>query len=236
MIYVFHIYVKNIVTYIFPPIRFWLQSSTIHGVDLTPKPFLGFRTTVLVMTPRWEYRVWGEDLSELRAEVVALDESLGLRVSQETYLVGSLDTNAKIRSGILEVKRLIEIEQAFQLWTPTLKEAFPLPEATVAEVLALVLGSDPPRSGVPSFETSGFLTHARGAGVIVADARKRRDGYRHKGCILEFAEVTINGSTLNTVAVESEELATATDLAARLGIDTLPNQSYPTAIRHTLHL
>jgi exopolyphosphatase/guanosine-5'-triphosphate,3'-diphosphate pyrophosphatase len=188
------------------------------------------------MAPRWEYRVWGEDLSELRAKVAALEASLGVRVSRETYLVGSPDTNAKIRAEILEVKRLLKTDRAFQLWTPTLKEPFPLAAATVSEVLAIVLGSDSPRLEVSSFEMANFLAQAKRAGVIVAEVSKRRDGYRHEGCLLEFAEVTVGGSTLHTVAIESEDLETAGDLAARMGISTLPNQSYPMTIRHALHI
>ena len=188
------------------------------------------------MAPRWEYRVWGEDLSELRAKMAALEHSLGVRISHETYLVGSPDTNAKIRAEILDVKRLLKTDRAFQLWTPTLKEPFPLVAATVHEVLAIVLGSDSPRLEVSPFEMAGFLAQAQKAGVVLVEVSKKRDGYRHEGCLLESAEVTVGGSTLFTVAIESEDLETAGYLAARLGISTLPNQSYPMAIRDALHI
>ncbi len=82
-------------------------------------------------------------------------------------------TNAKIRAGILEVKRLLKTDRAFQLWTPTLKEPFPLAAATVSEVLAIVLGSDSPRSEMSSFEMANFLAQAKRAGVIVAEVSKR---------------------------------------------------------------
>ena len=234
-IYVFHIYVNNIVADIFHQFGFGVRKRRRAPLQ-DAKTALGFRTTVRVMTPRWEYRVWGEDLSDLRAEVVALNESLGLRVSRETYLVGSPDTNAKIRDEILDVKRLIKTEHDFELWTPTLKEPFPLTATTVNEVLAMVLQSDPPKPEVLSFNSSGLLAHARGGGVIVAEVTKRRETYRQGDCLLEFVDATINGFTRHTVAIESEELSTAFELAARLGISTFPNQSYPAAIRRTLQM
>jgi len=189
------------------------------------------------MTPRYEYRVWAPDLTELEVRLVKRCEPLGVRVSEEIYLVFlRTDLNVKIRSGVLDIKQLVGTEQGFQLWAPTLKEAFPLPRSSAAEVLADIAKSDPPAGRDEPVLLDGFLALAEEIGAVVVKVAKTRHGYWHEGCILEFAEVVIDGSSLQTVAVESDDLDAAVDLATQLGIDDLPNQSYQTAIRHALRV
>lgn len=187
------------------------------------------------MTPRYEYRVWAPDLTELEARLVERCEPLGVRASEEIYLVfRRTDLNVKIRSGVLDIKQLVGAEREFQLWTPTLKEAFPMPLSAAAEVLADITRSDPPAAGDEPVVLDRFLALAEEVGAVVVKVAKTRHGYWHEGCILEFAEVVIDGSSLHTVAVESDDLDAAVDLATQLGVDELPNQSYQTAIRHAL--
>lgn len=186
------------------------------------------------MIPRYEYRVWAHDLGELHARLVEHGEPAGIRESEETYLVRGTDVNVKIRAGVLDVKHLIGTEQGFQLWTPIVKGTFPLSVGMVHEVLVRLLETDPPTSEEEPCEVSRFLDLARQVEVIVATVSKRRHGYLHGRCILEFAEIAVGGSGLHSVAVESEDLATAAAMAAQLRISSLPNQSYPMAIRQVL--
>jgi hypothetical protein len=189
------------------------------------------------MTPRYEYRVWASDLTELAARLAQRGEPLGVRGSDETYFVGHRpDLNIKIRSEVLDIKQLIGSEEGFQLWTPILKEAFPLPASSAREVLAHLAESDPPDGRDEPLDIDNFLALAAEVGASVATVTKRRHGYVLEGCILEFAEVAIDGSHLHTVAVESEDLNTAVEVAGQLAINDLPNQSYPTAIRHALRV
>lgn len=191
--------------------------------------------TVLIMIPRYEYRVWAADLTELEARLVERCEPLGVRASEEIYLVfPRTDLNVKIRSGVLDIKQLVGTEREFQLWTPTLKEAFPISFSSAAEVLADIAQSDLPAARDEPVALDGFFALAEEVGAVLVKVAKTRHGYWHEGCILEFAEVVIDGSSLQTVAVESDDLDAAVDLATQLGIDDLPNQSYQTAIRHAL--
>ena len=182
------------------------------------------------MQPRWEYRVWGKQLDELHQRLQALCEPTGVRTSDETYVVGITNLNAKIRFGVLDVKRLIDVQRGFQLWTPILKAGFPIPASTVAELLQELLGSS--AAVQEAYGLEEFLTLAGGSGAIVAAASKHRHGYRYRECLLEFAEVTIDRSGLQTVAVEFEDLTTAVAVAAEVGIDRIPNESYPEAVRY----
>jgi hypothetical protein len=143
-----------------------------------------------------------------------------------------LNLNVKIRLEVLDVKRLIDVEQGFQLWTPVFKGGFPLAAESVGEILQDLLGPHSPVNSQDAYEMVDFLALARDSGAIVAAASKHRHGFTHRDCILEFAEVTINGSALQSVAVESEDLTTAVEVAVELGIDRQANESYPMAILH----
>lgn len=191
------------------------------------------RTTVRAMTPRYEYRVWAHDLRELRARLERQCEPLSERISEETYIVLGTGINVKIRSEVLDVKEILRTEHGFQLWTPILKEAFPLPAATARDVLAK-LAPNPPTIADEQLEIAPFLALAQEAGAVVAVVSKRRTGYLHERCLLEFAEVNVEGSGLHTVAVESEDLEAAIEVAAQMGIKSLPNRSYPVALRQAL--
>lgn len=186
------------------------------------------------MTPRYEYRVWAPDLTELAGRLAVQCEPTGVRTSEETYLIHrQTDLNIKIRSETLDIKRLVRTQQGFQLWTPILKEAFPISASSAAEVMGyLTEGSSVDEHG--PLDLDEFLTRAEETGAAMAAVAKQRHGYLQEGCILEFAEVTIGGSDVHSVAVESEDLEAALAVAEHLGINELPNQSYQRAIRHAL--
>ena len=189
------------------------------------------------MTSRYEYRVWAPDLTELAARLATHCDSIGVRVSEETYVVApSTDLNIKIRSGILDIKELVRTQESFQLWTPIVKEAFPLSASAVSTVMAYLAETGPPAGRDEPLDVDDFLALAEGTGAATASVVKQRHGYRREGCILEFAEVTISGSVLHTVAVESEDLDTAIEVVGQLGIKNLPNRSYPMAIRQALRV
>lgn len=193
--------------------------------------------TVRFVTPRYEYRVWAPDLTELAARVAMHCEPLATRLSEEFYLLPlRTDLNIKIRSGTLDIKQLMKTQQGFELWAPVLKEAFPLSASSAAEVTTYLDRTQPSPAGDEPLAVDDFLARAERAGAATATVTKRRQGFLHEACILEFAEVTINGFGVHTVAVEGEDLDSAVAVAARLGIDELPNKSYPQEIRHALRV
>ena len=155
------------------------------------------------MTPRFEYRVWATDLTELAGRLAMHCTPLGVRTSEETYLVHPrTDINIKIRAETLDIKQLVREQRGFQLWTPILKEAFPISASSAAEVMEY-LAETPPSAGEHApLDIDEFLARAEDAVTAIATVTKQRHGYLQEGCILEFAEVTINGLGVHSVAVE----------------------------------
>ncbi len=187
------------------------------------------------VVPRYEYRVWARDLGELRARLEGACDPTGTRTSRETYIISAMpDINVKIRDEALDVKQLIGTERDFQLWTPILKQTLPVSAAIIDEVVRL-LGADPlPRTEAPREAREFTRLVADHPDLAVVGVAKRRHGYTVDGCILEFAEVTMDGVRVDSVAVEADDLTAATAVADRLGISAYPNESYPAAIRRTL--
>ncbi len=186
------------------------------------------------MTPRYEYRVWAPDLTELAGRLATHCTPLGVRVSEETYLVlARTDLNIKIRAETLDIKRLVRVQRGFQLWTPILKEAFPLTASSAAEAMGYLAATRSADEHAP-LDMDEFLARAEETGTAMATVTKHRHGYVLEDCILEFTEVTINGLGLHSVAVESEDLDSALAVADRLGIIEHSNESYQRAIRRAL--
>ena len=60
--------------------------------------------------PRWEWRTFGVRLSDIEA-IIGLAARIAPRRSDEIYLLNSATPHsAKIRGGVLEVKRLLQVE------------------------------------------------------------------------------------------------------------------------------
>jgi len=59
--------------------------------------------------PRWEWRTFGAGLSDIEAKI-GLAARIAPRQSDEIYLLNSdMPHSAKIRGGVLEVKRLLQV-------------------------------------------------------------------------------------------------------------------------------
>ena len=144
----------------------------------------------------------------------------------------SLDPSVKVRAGLLDLKVLRHVDDAgLQLWVPTVKAPFPADEAAVAMAFD-ALGCRPPAAAL----------HLRGAAprgrprddVRVVDVHKVRHRSVLDGCMVEHTELTADGRTTTTVAVESpdQELVTAT--VPRLGLRGRPNTCVAQGIRSLL--
>jgi hypothetical protein len=189
---------------------------------------------------RFEFRVWGDELDDASSRLSAVAGVGEELQSDETYVVALNcgDCNPKIRGGVLDIKILVAVSRACEQWQPRLKAEFPIPAALlVAEVL--------PRLGITdatldrdAYPAAAFVEeivqpHPRLRSVEVS---KRRLKYAVAGCFAEVAEVTVDGHTMSTVAVESADVDALWDLCCRIGIEGGENVNYPRALKQVLGL
>ncbi|WP_295459000.1 hypothetical protein [uncultured Thiodictyon sp.] len=188
------------------------------------------------ITPRWEWRTFGEDLSAPGARLAALaapDQSRNpppVQLSDEVYFLSSAnDANVKVRDDLMDIKALEQTDgDALEQWRPVLKAGFPLPVATLGQVFA-ALGLP-----VPTLARDVYSLNELTREVIAPEPRlhvlavhKERARYLVDGCITELTRVTAGGRQVQTLAVESEDAAAVLALVRRLGFAGVPNQSYP---------
>ena len=87
--------------------------------------------------PRWEWRTFGDDLSEGEAKI----KSMGTpreRESKEIYILSSKSNdNTKIRNELMDIKSPLRIneENGLEQWTVLAKSSFPIHINDLALVL-----------------------------------------------------------------------------------------------------
>ena len=171
------------------------------------------------VVPRWEWRTFGnfEDADEALAQLwtaATVD-------SDETYILSMHgDASVKVRDGLLDTKVLQRVNgSGLQLWVPTMKAVFPLDEHALAAAFA-ALGM--PLPATPSdHDLQGFMDELVGSrhDLRVVETHKSRHRSVLNDCMVELTDVTVDGRSIHTVAVESPDPDLVTETVHRLGLD-----------------
>lgn len=183
-----------------------------------------------VITPRWEWRTFGERFPE--AEAVLALVTTSTKSSTEMYLLCRVPgVNAKIRGETLDVKRLLQVERGLELWTPVLQASFPI---TAADIRALFVEwkAVPPLLVQGQYSQPQFLTDVIAAtpGVRVVTISKERRQATLEECAVEVSTVIVGTHRVQTVAVESERPDRIEPVVRRLGLAGVGNENYVSAL------
>jgi len=180
------------------------------------------------ITPRWEWRSFGERFGGAEERLARLTAS-GVQESDEIYLLSRAGGNVKIRDALMDIKVLREVNaDGLEQWTPVMKAGFPLQAAEAAKVLeALRLPIPTPIRA--SYTLGEFIAQfaAPGGAIRAVKVHKRRTRYTVGGCMAELSEVVANGKPTRTIAVESEDAAGVMRAVRELGLGGYTNTSYP---------
>ncbi|WP_028660038.1 hypothetical protein [Nocardioides insulae] len=172
-----------------------------------------------VVVPRWEWRTFG-DLPD--DPVWGFLRGVAPVESREHYLLSLHgDASVKVRAGLLDAKILRALNDAgLQLWVPTMKSPFPLDEAEVAAVLEALgdPGTTRPMGGVADVGSLAALVGAR-PGLRVVQTRKLRRQGTLDGCMVELTDLTADGRSTRTAAVESPDPDLVVRTVRRLGME-----------------
>ncbi|MGD9572262.1 MAG: Ppx/GppA family phosphatase [Thermoleophilia bacterium] len=182
------------------------------------------------IVPRWEWRGFGS----FESAVARIEETPpeGVTGGEETYLVSRDGENTvKVRDGLLDVKRLEEIDdRGLELWRPVMK----VPSPVLADDLRAVLnalGVTAPPLEHPSYRIEELLRRAVDGEVVRGvPVSKSRTRYVFLGCSAEVTEVVAAGAPLRTIALESPDPDLVMAALGELGIDPGVNTSYPRAL------
>jgi exopolyphosphatase / guanosine-5'-triphosphate,3'-diphosphate pyrophosphatase len=188
---------------------------------------------------RYEFRVWAANLAEL-CEKLGGFATPTRSTSKETYLISTASDlcNAKIRSGLMDIKILIAEDRGLEQWKPVLKAGFPLEQPVIATQVFPSLGvkaSPLPRTQYSMDEFFNEVVAAQRA-ITVAQVSKTRLQYNLDPCQAEFASVLVNAVPLDTVAIESTDPNAVLKLIRDLSLDAGSNTSYVRQIKRVLGL
>jgi exopolyphosphatase / guanosine-5'-triphosphate,3'-diphosphate pyrophosphatase len=183
---------------------------------------------------RCEFRIWGDDLSNVGQQLEVLSGKAYPTETDEIYFVSDAtdDCNAKIRFGLLDIKVLLNVERGMEQWPPIIKAGFPLASNSIDQFFAF-LKLDPPHLSRSSYSTDEFLSDVVGGNerIIVVKVHKHRNEYKLDGCEAEFAAVRIEGHPRQTIAVESSDPDAVLSVTDRLGIRSSANLGYEQEIK-----
>lgn len=156
------------------------------------------------------------------------------RGGEQIYLplIGNQRVNPKIRSGVIDVKSLIEVVDGFERWLPETAAEFPVTRRWINEEFKTALGLPQTSLDRAEYTSEQFVAEviAPIASVEVVNVTKRRFIYDLGACIGEISDVMMGGIAVATVSVESADLEPLKVMRRKLGLDHFENWSYPQAI------
>jgi exopolyphosphatase/guanosine-5'-triphosphate,3'-diphosphate pyrophosphatase len=184
-------------------------------------------TDVQAVVPRWEWRIWREDLGEAGARFAELTPER-VQESDETYLVSvNSEASVKVRDGVMDVKELVTVDgDGLEQWRPVMKAALPLPAADARKVMG-ILGVDSPSPARDAYTLDELVDELvrPSAEVLAIEVHKRRAHYTVGGCMAERSELSTKYGARQTIAIESEDPARVVATVHELGLDLVPNVS-----------
>jgi exopolyphosphatase/guanosine-5'-triphosphate,3'-diphosphate pyrophosphatase len=190
------------------------------------------------MALRWEWRVFGSRLGPADQVLSAMTPLGEPQESDEIYILGDQSANLKIRFDLLDIKKLIEVDDAgLQLWAPVSKAEFPVTTDHARSIFA-AMGASPPETSRDTHTLQEFLEDlvAPHPDLEIVNVHKRRVRYAFDGCMAELTSMSANGQATETIAAESEDPAAVAGAIETLGMGNHVNTSYSRALRCLLGL
>jgi len=128
---------------------------------------------------------------------------------------------------------MLQHRGVLEQWSPVLKKNFPLRTSFIVERLFPLLAANPPPLTKGKYDLNDFLeaVSAGPGGVRVAVVTKDRNRFLLGQCQAEFTRVTLGAITRDTIAVEGADPNAVLAAISALGINDLPNCSYPRQIK-----
>jgi cell division protein FtsL len=196
---------------------------------------------VQTVIPRYEFRIFGNDLSRYENKIKAIAKEELTRKMDSIYLLTAWKrkNNVKIREGVMDIKNLEKEYKGLQQWNPFLVGEFPLPAKVIKTVVFPALGIESPVFARKLYTLNQFLTEVVSVDpdLAVSYVWKTRHAYTINDCITEIAEIKVNGASLKTICIEAEDPEKVIEAKKMLGMSNqLENVSYPLAMKRIMGL
>ena len=196
---------------------------------------------VSAVIPRYEFRIFGNDLTKYEDKIKEFSEKEMTREMDSVYLLTpwKRKNNVKIREGVMDIKNLDQEHEGLQQWNPFLVGKFPLKAEVIKSVVFPALGIESPVFGRKKYSLDQFLSEVVSIDpdLAVAYVWKTRHAFTVNDCITEIAEIKVNGSFIKTICIEAEDPDKVMEAKKMIGIDNdAENVSYPLALKRIMGL
>ena len=188
--------------------------------------------------PRYEFRTFGHNFNEAQRLMEELTQpvpdDLKVRVFNEIYFVNKKvdNINVKVRNNLLDIKKLIKIEDKLERWDAVTKHEFPIKKDLLINDILPRLKADIPIIDKDEFDLKEFVNLAkRHKDIFPISVHKKRFAYLVNFTICEFADIIIGNDYLYTVAVESTDPNEVLTTVEQLDLNRLENINYIQAIK-----
>jgi len=188
------------------------------------------------IVPRWEWRTFGQDLGTAEERFAQLEPER-VQESEETYLLSpASDASVKVRDGLMDVKRLQQVDDdGLEQWLPVLKAPFPLAADDVRTVFeALELPA--PELDRGEYELAELVEAVEASPARAVEVHKRRARYLLDGCASELTEIRTPAGRTRTIAVESSDAGEVAEAVRSLGLPLWPNTCVARGLKQLLGL
>ncbi len=188
--------------------------------------------------PRFEFRTWAQTFGLVVERMRALAPCEKIRESTETYIVSAANdrNNTKIRDNLMDIKVLVAERDGLEQWNPRMKGAFPMTAVDLRAQVFPAFDVEMPPLARDSYTLDQYLAEVirPHPGLAAVSVFKRRFAFTVNDCITEHAEILINGAALQTVAVESTDVAAILEAKQMLGLEPYENVNYLRAIKRVI--
>lgn len=182
-------------------------------------------------TARFEFRAFAQSFGIAEETIRLLASCRSITESREVYLLqrNRLDQNLKIRDGHLDVKRLIGRQSGLEQWQPVAK--FPFPVLPQDLEIAFSANRPPIELAEPQYRLQRLLELVEQSNDLLrVNVFKRRFRFVIKECFVEIDEVLVNGASIRSIAIESEDAGLVSTLRQLVRLDEYDNTSYLLAL------
>lgn len=196
---------------------------------------------VATIIPRYEFRIFGNNLEEIEAQIKELSEREMTRKMDSVYLLTPWKrrNNIKIREGVMDIKILEQTHDCLEQWNPLLIGEFPLKAEVIKTTVFPALGIESPVFERKEYSLKQFINEVVtiDPDLSVAYVWKTRHAYTINGCITEIAEIKVNGTSVKTICIEAEDPKKVLEAKKLLGIEKkVENVNYPLALKRFMGL
>jgi len=183
--------------------------------------------------PRWEWRTFGDNFGDADAAFAQLTPKDVVESDEIYFLSPAGDENVKVRDKLMDIKILQQVNaDGLEQWMPVMKGAFPLPAAEVKKVFD-AFKIAPPSLTRDDYTLEQFIDELAKPGdrLRVVNVHKKRARYTVDGCMSEMTDVTADGKSIRTVALELEDPAHVIASVRKVGLGGFKNISYPRGLK-----